>query len=159
MIGSDQSLSPGSVQIKKRPLANALGIKPPQYLSDDTVQDAQNNAIAQGYRTGRVQARRGFSNSKYTATQQGLQDAASLGQAAQKAAGIGAEAQAFNAAQRDQHNQMKDAALASRRGHDLALHDALLAQRNQTQQLDQQYRLGEEVQRDRLKYSLLGRMV
>lgn len=157
MIGADQNLS--TIQVKKKPLSQSLGVTTPQYLGEDTVEDAQNNVIAQGYRNPRVQARRGFSNSKYTAAQQGIQDAMSLSQAANQAAGIGAEAQAFNAQLRDQHAQMRDQNLANRRSHDLAIHDALMNQRHQERQVNQQLRLGHENQRDSLKYSLLGRML
>jgi hypothetical protein len=159
MIGADTQLQPGTIQIKRKPLANALGVTPPRYVSEGTVQDAQNNAIAQGYRTPRVQAGRGFSNSKYTRAQQGIQDAASMGAAANQAAAIGAEAEAYNASIRDQYDQMRDSTLANRRSHDLSIHDALMGHRNNERQMNQQLQLGNETQRDRLKYSLLGRML
>ena len=159
MIGSDPGLSPARIQIGSKPLANALGIQGPQYVGENAIADAQNNAIAKGYQTPRVQARQGFSNGRNVATRQGLQDAASLSQAANQAAGIGAETQAYNASLRDQHSQMRDKTLADRRSGDLAIHDALLARRNSGQQVAQQLRLDNEVQKDRLKYSLLGRMI
>ena len=159
MIGADTQLQPGTIQIKRKPLANALGVTPPRYVSEGTVQDAQNSAIAQGYRTPRVQAGRGFSNSKYTRAQQGMQDAASMGAAANQAAAIGAEAEAYNSSLRDQYDQMRDSTLANRRSHDLSIHDALMGHRSNERQVDQQLRLGNEAQRDRLKYSLLGRML
>lgn len=159
MIGSDQGLSPARIQIQQRPLATALGVTPPQYIQDSTVQDARNNAIALGYQTPRVQARRGFSNGRNVATRQGLQDAAALSQAATAAAGIDAEAQAFNASQRDQHDQLRDRTLASRRANDLSIHDALMSRRNSVQQQDQQLRLNDDVNRQRLKYALLGKMI
>ena len=159
MIGADTQLQPGAIQIKRKPLANSLGVTPPRYVSEGAVQDAQNNAIAQGYRTPRVQAGRGFSNSKYTKAQQGIQDAAALGAAANQAAAIGAEAEAYNSSLRDQYDQMRDSTLANRRSHDLSIHDALMGHRNNERQVDQQLRLGNEAQKDRLKYSLLGRML
>lgn len=160
MIGAEASLTPQSSQQKKKPLANALGnVRAPSYVSEGTIEDAQNNIIAQGYRTPRVQARRGFSNSKYTASQQGLQDAAALGQASSQAAGVAAEAQAFNASLRDQYDQLRDKTLADRRSHDLMIHDALMAYQNQGKQYAQGLRLGNEVQKENLRQSLLGRML
>ena len=159
MIGADTQLQPGTIQIKRKPLANSLGVTPPRYVSEGAVQDAQNNAIAQGHRTPRVQAGRGFSNSKYTKAQQGIQDAAALGAAANQAAAIGAEAEAYNSSLRDQYDQMRDSTLANRRSHDLSIHDALMGHRNNERQMNQQLQLGNETQRDRLKYSLLGRML
>lgn len=159
MIGSDANLTPQKIQIQRSPVRSGLGLSPPRYISDATTEAAANNAIAQGYQTGRVQAKAGFSNSAGTRYQQGIQDAQALRQGAQQAAEMRSEDQATNAQLRDQYRSMQDTERARRNSFDMSMHNALLSHRQDVSRDAMTQGLDFEKRRQKERYSLLGRLV
>ena len=156
MIGADQRLTPGGSRVEIKPLSKSLGVAPPRYISDATTQSAQNNIMARGYRTNRLQAGRGFSNSAGTRYAQGLQDSDALGQASTHAAQLAANDQAQNAAMKTQHQQMQDMERQRRLQNDLQIQEALMSRKHADKNRDFNRQSRHLQNKQGFNYSLLG---
>lgn len=159
MIGADANLTPRKIQIQQSPVRSGLGLTPPRYIADSTTEAAANNVMAQGYQTGRVQAKAGFSNSAGTRYQQGIQDAENLRRSAQQAANMRSEDQATNAMLKSNYENMQDRERASRNAFDMSMHSALLSHRQEIDKNAMTQGLDYEKRRQKERYALLGRLV
>jgi hypothetical protein len=156
MIGSDQRLSPSTVQISSKPLSSSLGVKSPRYISDSTTESAANNAQARGYRNKRLQAGKGLSNSAGTRYQQEVQDTMALQKAAMNASNIRLEDQATNAAMKTGYQQQMDAARHNRNMNDASIQSALLGL-DKTGWMNLAH--GEQKRKQAFKQRLLGGLI
>lgn len=119
MIGSQPNLTPQQATPRVNPFADMSGLAPPRKLQDQTVQAAANNAMAQGYQQGYVrpatQTKAGFSVNARDKMRAAQQQAQGMAEGAQAAAGIQADADAFNYQQDQAAQQRQESRLIANR--------------------------------------------